>query len=94
MKDTKYLEIIKAPVITEKSQAAKEEGKYTFKVDPKANKTEIKMAIEKLFNVKVEEISTINVVPKKRRVGRYSGMSNRCKKAIVKLAEGQTIDLG
>ena len=52
------------------------------------------MAIEKLFNVKVEEISTINVVPKKRRVGRYSGMSNRCKKAIVKLAEGQTIDLG
>ena len=94
MMDTKYLEIIKAPVITEKSAALAQEGKYAFKVDPKANKTEIKMAIEKLFNVKVEEISTINVVPKKRRVGRYSGMSNRCKKAIVKLAEGQTIDLG
>ena len=88
-------EIIIAPVITEKSaNIAQNEGKYVFKVDPKANKTEIKMAIEKLFNVKVEEISTINVVPKKRRVGRYSGMSNRCKKAIVKLAEGQTIDLG
>ena len=92
--NTKYLEIIKAPVVTEKSAALAQEGKYVFKVDPKANKTEIKMAIEKLFNVKVEEISTINVVPKKRRVGRYSGMSNRCKKAIVKLAEGQTIDLG
>ena len=93
--NTKYLEIIKAPVITEKSSTMlAQEGKYAFKVDPRANKTEIKMAIEKLFNVKVEEISTINVVPKKRRVGRYSGMSNRCKKAIVKLAEGQTIDLG
>ena len=92
--NTKYLEIIKAPVITEKSALLAQEGKYVFKVDPKANKTEIKMAIEKLFNVKVEEISTINVVPKKRRVGRYSGLSNRSKKAIVKLAEGQTIDLG
>lgn len=92
--NTKYLEIIKAPVVTEKSAALAQEGKYVFKVDPKANKTEIKMAVEKLFNVKVEEISTINVVPKKRRVGRYSGMSNRSKKAIVKLAEGQTIDLG
>ena len=92
--NTKYLEIIKAPVVTEKSAALAQEGKYVFKVDPKANKTEIKMAIEKLFNVKVEEISTINVVPKKRRVGRYSGLSNRSKKAIVKLAEGQTIDLG
>ena len=61
MKDTKYLEIIKAPVVTEKSEAAKETGKYTFKVDPKANKIEIKEAIEKLFNVKVTSIRTINV---------------------------------
>lgn len=58
--DTKYLEIIKAPVITEKSQNAMQNGQYTFKVDPKANKTEIKTAIEKLFNVKVVKISTIN----------------------------------
>ena len=92
--NTKYLEIIKAPVITEKSEIAKQDGKYTFKVDPRANKLEIKEAIEKIFNVKVESISTINVVPKKKRVGRYSGMTNRCKKAIVKLAEGQTISLG
>ena len=94
MKDTKYLEIIKAPVITEKSQIAKSEGKYTFKVSPKANKTEIKEAIEKIFNVKVRAIRTINVKPKKRRVGRYTGLTTRYKKAIVSLAEGQTIDLG
>ena len=93
--DTKYLEIIKAPVITEKSRMlAETEGKYEFIVDPRANKTEIKQAIEKIFNVKVDEISTINVVPKKRRVGRYSGLTNRAKKAIVKLAEGQSINLG
>lgn len=94
MKDTKYLEIIKAPVITEKSRAAAEEGKYTFKVDPRANKTEIKAAIEKIFKVKVVSIQTINEKVKKRRVGRYTGLTNRSKKAIIKLAEGQTIDLG
>ena len=93
--DTRYLEIIKAPVITEKSaNLAQNEGKYAFKVDAKANKTEIKNAIEKIFNVKVIEISTINEKVKKKRVGRYSGLTNRSKKAIVKLAEGQTIDLG
>ena len=92
--DTKYLEIVKAPVITEKSATlGQERGQYVFKVDPKANKTEIKLAIEKLFNVKVREIRTINVKPKKRRVGRYAGLSNRSKKAIVTLAEGQTIEL-
>ncbi len=94
MKDTKYLDIIKAPVITEKSQMAKENGQYTFKVDPTANKTEIKSAIEKIFKVKVTSIKTLNEKPKKRRVGRYTGLTNRSKKAIVTLAEGQTIDLG
>ena len=94
MKDTKYLEILKAPVITEKSQIAKSEGKYTFKVTPKATKTEIKEAIEKIFNVKVTAIRTLNAKPKKRRVGRYTGLTTRYKKAIVSLAEGQTIDLG
>ena len=94
MKDTKYLEIIKAPVITEKSEIAREAGKYTFKVDPRANKLEIKEAIEKIFKVKVTSIRTLNVKPKKRRVGRYTGLTNRTKKAIVTLAEGQTIELG
>ena len=92
--DTKYLEIVKAPVITEKSaNLGQNEGKYVFEVDPKANKTEIKQAIEKLFNVKVQDVRTINVKPKKRRVGRYAGLTNRSKKAIVTLAEGQTIEL-
>ncbi len=92
--DTKYLEIIKSPVITEKSGVIAQNGKYVFKVDSRANKIEIKQAIEKIFNVHVKEIRTINVKPKKRRVGRYTGLTNRCKKAIVKLAEGEEINLG
>ena len=92
--DTKYLEIIKAPVITEKSGVIAQNGKYVFKVDSRANKIEIKQAIEKIFNVHVKEIRTINVKPKKIRVGRYTGLTNRCKKAIVKLAEGEEINLG
>ncbi len=91
--DTKYLDIIKAPVVTEKSSNMDQNGEYVFYVDPKANKTEIKLAIEKIFGVKVEDIRTINVHPKKKRVGRYTGLTNRKKKAIVKLAQGQTIEL-
>ena len=91
----KYLDIIKAPVVTEKSaRLSQDENVYSFSVDPKANKTEIKLAIEKIFNVKVVDVKTINVHPRKKRVGRYSGLTNRKKKAIVKLAAGQTIDLG
>ena len=90
-----YRDIIKAPIITEKSaNIASNERTYVFKVDVKANKSQIKDAIEKIFNVKVTSIRTINVKPKKRRVGRYTGLTNRSKKAIVTLAEGQTIDLG
>ena len=92
---TKYLEIIKAPVVTEKSaRIGQDLNQYAFYVDVKANKTEIKLAIEKLFNVKVIDIKTINVHPKNRRVGRYTGLTNRKKKAIVTLAKGQTIELG
>lgn len=92
--NTKYLDVIKAPVVTEKAAYAGQDGVYSFYVDPKSNKTEIKLAIEKLFNVKVMSIKTINVHPKKRRVGRYVGLTNRKKKAIVTLAPGQTIELG
>ena len=92
--NTKYLEIIKAPVVTEKSAVEAENNKYSFYVDPKANKTEIKLAIEKLFNVKVLDVRTINVHPRKKRVGRYTGLTNRRKKAIVTLEKGQTIELG
>ena len=91
--NTKYLDVIKAPVVTEKAAYQGQDNVYQFYVDPKANKTEIKLAIEKIFNVKVVDLRTVNVHPKKRRVGRYTGLTNRKKKAIVKLAPGQTIEL-
>ena len=87
----KNFDIIYAPIITEKSAVMAEENKYAFKVSPKANKTEIKQAIESIFNVKVVSITTANSHPKKRRVGRYTGMTDKYKKAIVKLAEGNSI---
>lgn len=93
--NTKYLDIIKTPVVTEKAATIGQDlNQYAFFVDPRANKTEIKDAIEKLFKVNVKSIKTINVHPKKKRVGRYAGLTNRKKKAIVTLAEGQTIELG
>ena len=88
-----YRDIIKAPIITEKSAQLAEDNTITFSVDPRANKTQIKQAIEKIFDVKVEKVNTVNVHPKKKRVGRYSGYTNRKKKAIVKLAEGSSIEL-
>lgn len=89
-----YRDVIKAPIITEKSATLSENGNViTFSVDPKANKTQIKQAVEKIFNVKVESVNTINVKPKTRRVGRYAGLTNRKKKAIVKLKEGSSIEL-
>lgn len=84
-------DIIFQPVITEKSASMENEGKYVFKVDVRANKTQVKQAIEKIFNVKVEKVNIMNIHPKKKRVGKYEGKSNRYKKAIVKLAKGSTI---
>lgn len=89
-----YRDIIKGPIITEKSSAlAQNKNTITFSVDVKSNKTQIKQAIEKIFNVKVESVNTINVKPRKKRVGRHTGMTNRVKKAIVKLKEGSSIEL-
>ena len=90
--DTKYLEIIKAPLVTEKTRDKQQNGKYTFLVSEKATKTEIKEAIEKIFKVKVENISTLNIKTKDKRVGRYTGRTNRGKKAIVTLKDGMTIE--
>ena len=78
-----YRDVIKAPIITEKSAALAQNNIITFSVDINANKTQIKQAVEKIFNVK----------PKKKRVGRYVGKTTRVKKAIVKLAEGSSIEL-
>ena len=88
-----YRNIIKAPIITEKSSNLAVNNTITFSVDIRANKTQIKQAIENIFNVKVESVNTINVKPKKKRVGRYVGKTNKVKKAIVKLKEGSSIEL-
>ena len=86
-----YRDIIKAPIITEKTSELASKNIITFSVDVNANKTQIKQAIEGIFNVKVESVNTMNNHPKDRRVGRYTGKTNRYKKAIVKLAKGSTI---
>ena len=80
-------EIIIAPVITEKSNDGLNEGKYTFEVNRKATKIDIKNAVEKLFNVKVLKVNTMNVNGKQKRMGRYVGKTSDWKKAIVELTE-------
>lgn len=88
-----YRDIIKGPIMTEKSSNLAQDNIITLSVDVKANKTQIKQAVEKVFNVKVESVNTINVRPKKKRVGKYTGYTNKVKKAIVKLKEGSSIEL-
>lgn len=86
-----YYDIIQAPVISEKAYAGMERGVYSFWVSPKATKTDIKNAVQKAFDVKVVGISTMNVPGKRKRVGRFFGNRADRKKAIVRLADGQTI---
>lgn len=88
-----YRDIIKAPIVTEKSSDLAKQNVITFSVDPRANKTQIKQAVEKIFDVKVDSVNTVNVKPKTKRVGRYAGKTNKVKKAIVKLKEGSSIEL-
>jgi len=88
----KNFDIIYAPIITEKTASLEAENKYAFKVDARANKTQIKQAIESIFNVKVLSVTTTNSHPKKKRVGKYSGMTNKYKRAIVKLAKDSSIN--
>jgi large subunit ribosomal protein L23 len=89
----KFYDIIKAPIITEQStQLIESQNRYTFKVDKKANKVEIKKAIEAIFSVTVLTVNTVNVLPKFKRMGKYEGYKSAYKKAVVKIAEGQKID--
>ncbi len=86
-------QIIKKPLITEKSTRQKEEGnQIAFVVDPKAGKIQIRQAVEKLFKVKVLAVRTMNVTGKKKRMGRFLGRKSDWKKAIVKLREGDRIE--
>ena len=85
-------DIVKKPVITEKTETLRREyNKYTFEVSPKANKIQIKKAIEELFNVKVETVSTLNSKPVTKRHGMKLYKTKAKKKEIVKLAQGNTI---
>lgn len=81
-------DIILRPVVTEKTLGLNEKKVYVFKVAKYANKINIKQAVEEIFKVKVASVNTVNVLPKKKRVGRYVGYSQAFKKAYVKLAEG------
>ena len=85
-------DVILAPVVSEKSYGLLDEGKYTFVVDPRASKTEIKLAIEKIFGVKVERVNTLNRVGKTRRTRCGTGKRKDTKRAIVKLKSG-SIDI-
>ena len=85
-------DIIIRPLITEKSTTLMAEGKYVFEVAKAANKIEIAKAISQIFNVKVVSVNTVNVEGKVKRMGRSSGKRSDYKKAIVKLAAGETIE--
>ncbi|MFB9377384.1 50S ribosomal protein L23 [Kineococcus gynurae] len=85
-------DILLAPVVSEKSYSLIDEGKYTFLVDPRANKTEIKVAVESVFGVKVSSVNTINRQGKTRRTRTGTGKRKDTKRAIVTLREG-TIDI-
>ncbi|MBN8237426.1 50S ribosomal protein L23 [Halobacillus kuroshimensis] len=80
-------DIIKRPVITEHSADLMGEKKYTFEVSTKANKTEIKNAVEEIFGVQVESVNTMNLKGKFKRMGRYGGYRSDRKKAVIKLTQ-------
>ncbi len=81
-------DIIIKPIITEKSMEDMAERKYTFMVDRRSNKAEIKKAVESIFDVKVDKVNTMNMLGKMKRQGYTSGRRSSWKKAIVKLTEG------
>ncbi len=86
-------DIIVRPLISERSMLDIEHRKYTFVVDRRANKFQIRQAIEELFGVKVEKVNTMRMLGKMRRMGAFQGRRPNWKKAIIKLAPGQEIDV-
>lgn len=89
----KLLEIVKYPIITDKTTQYLEDNKYCFAVDYKADKVSIKEAIEYLFSVKVSKINTANIPPKRKKIGRFIGKKTKYKKAIIELNSEYTINL-
>ncbi|MEK3798955.1 50S ribosomal protein L23 [Peribacillus sp. FSL H8-0477] len=87
-------DIIKRPVITEASSDLMAEKKYTFEVDVRANKTQVKDAVQEIFSVKVEKVNIMNYKGKFKRMGKHAGYTNKRRKAIVKLtADSNEIEL-
>jgi large subunit ribosomal protein L23 len=87
-------DIIKRPVITEASSDAMADKKYTFEVDVRANKTQVKDAVQEIFGVKVEKVNIMNYKGKFKRMGKHAGYTNKRRKAIVKLtADSKEIEL-
>jgi large subunit ribosomal protein L23 len=86
-------QVILRPVVSEKSFVQAEIGKYTFRVHDDAHKTQIRQAVEKLFDVKVRDVRTVSVKSKPKRRGVYAGRTRSWKKAIVQLAPGDTIPI-
>lgn len=84
----KLPDLVRRPIVTEKATRLMEDNKYTFEVNPKATKPEIKAAIENLFEVKVVQVNTHRPPRKKRRVGKFIGFKPHYKRAIVTLAPG------
>lgn len=88
-----HSDVLLRPVISEKSYGLLDDGKYTFLVHPDANKTQIRIAVEKVFNVRVTDVNTLNRPGKRKRTRFGYGQRNQTKRAIVALAEGDRIDI-
>jgi large subunit ribosomal protein L23 len=88
-----HRDVLLAPVISEKSYGLLDQNKYTFVVHPDSNKTEIKIAVEKVFNVKVERVNTINRQGKRKRTKHGFGKRKDTKRAVVSLAAGDRIEI-
>lgn len=86
-----YTDILIEPVVSEKANALREQNKYVFIVHPSASKTEIKEAVKRLFNVKVVNCTTVNVMGKMKRLRGKPGRTSSYKKAIVRLSAGEKI---
>jgi large subunit ribosomal protein L23 len=91
--DIHHRDVLLAPVVSEKTYALLDDNKYTFLVHPDANKTEIKIAVEKVFGVKVTAVNTVNRKGKARRTRNGLGKRKDTKRAIVSVAAGQSIDI-
>ena len=86
-------QVILAPIVSEKSYAASVRGTYTFRVHSDAHKTQIRLAVEQMFDVKVSRVNVIKVQAKPKRRGRILGSKNGWKKAVVQLRKGDTIEI-